>query len=91
MSLVSLRWGSERAPWCRNCKKMEPLLKKLSAELGPKGASFIKVNTTEAEGLAEEQGVDALPTLHFFKGGKKVGQFKGSAVVEAEKAIRVAM
>ncbi len=64
------------APWCKNCKKISPVLARLSTELGA-AARFVKVNTQDAEALAAEQGVDALPFLQFFKGGKLVGSFKG--------------
>ena len=53
------------APWCRNCKKVTPVLSKLAKELP--STKFVKVNTTELDDLASRYEVDALPTLHFFK------------------------
>jgi peroxiredoxin (alkyl hydroperoxide reductase subunit C) len=74
------------APWCKNCKKINPVLIKLAGELS--NVNFIKVNTQEADALAAEHGVDALPTLQFFKAGKLVGSFKGSDAAKIEEAIR---
>ncbi len=74
------------APWCKNCKKITPVLAKLSAELS--NVQFVKVNTQDAEALAADQGVDALPSFQFFKGGKLVGSFKGSDSTKIEAAIR---
>lgn len=74
------------APWCKNCKKVSPLLARLAAELP--AVQFAKVNTQEAEALAAEQGVDALPSLQFFKGGKLVGAYKGSDAAKLEEAVR---
>jgi len=75
------------APWCKNCKKIESAVGKLAAGLSPH-VNFIKVNTQEAESLAAENGVDALPTFQFYKDGKGVGSFKGSDVTKLEAAIR---
>ena len=51
-------------------------------------AKFVKVNTTELEEIGLVNGVDALPTFQFFKGGNKVGEFKGSDVAAVEAAIK---
>eukprot|EP01034_Spumella_vulgaris_P034541 gene34541-42604_t len=74
------------APWCKNCKKITPVLSKLSAELS--GVQFVKINTQDAEALAADQGIDALPSFQFFKAGKLVGSFKGSDAGKIEAAIR---
>jgi peroxiredoxin (alkyl hydroperoxide reductase subunit C) len=65
------------APWCKNCKKISPKFAAL-ASANP-SVKFIKVDTAgPGEAIGSENGVDALPTFQFFKGGKKVGEFKGS-------------
>ena len=74
------------APWCRNCKKISPVINRLATELS--STTFVKVNTEELGQLGQENGVDALPTLQFFKGGKKVGEFKGSDSAAIEAAVR---
>jgi len=73
------------APWCKNCKKVSPLIDRLAAELP--AVKFIKVNTVESEiGIANV--VDVLPTFLFFKDGAKVGSFSGSDAAAIEAAIR---
>lgn len=74
------------APWCRNCKKVAPVVTKLSGELN--NVKFVKVNTVDAEELAAHYKIDALPTFLFFKDGTLVGDFKGSDPAKLEGAIR---
>merc|ERR1711871_320417 len=76
------------APWCRYCKKVNPVLSKLATEYP--STKFVKVNTTELDDLASRYEVDALPTLQFFKDGQKVSEYKGSDLSGIEKAIRAA-
>jgi thioredoxin len=75
------------APWCRNCKKVSPLIERLSHEL--KNIKFIKVNTMENEELANELKVEALPTFQFYKNGQHQGDFKGTDGGKLEQAIRL--
>lgn len=71
------------APWCKNCKKISPKFAALAA--ANPSVKFVKVDTAGAgEAIGSENGVDALPTFQFFKGGKKVGEFKGSDVSALE-------
>lgn len=74
------------APWCRNCKKISPTITKLAGELS--NVRFVKVNTQEAEEVGAHSKIDALPTLHFYKNGALVGEFKGSDAGKLEAAIR---
>jgi thioredoxin 1 len=74
------------APWCKNCKKVSPLVDKLANDLPT--VKFVKVNTNELEELSTELGVEALPTFFFYKDGAKVGEFKGSDSAKLEAAIR---
>jgi thiol-disulfide isomerase/thioredoxin len=74
------------APWCRNCKKVAPLLSRLAGEMP--NVKFVKVNTVDAEDLSNELSVEALPTIQFYKDGKLVGDFKGSDSAKLESAVR---
>jgi alkyl hydroperoxide reductase subunit AhpC len=74
------------APWCRNCKKISPSISRLAGELS--NVKFVKVNTQEAEEVGAHCNIDALPTLHFYKNGAVVGEFKGSDVSKLEAAIK---
>lgn len=74
------------APWCKNCHRVAPAVDTLAASLP--SVKFLKVNTTEAEELSVELGVEALPTFLFYKDGKLVGDFKGSDAGKLEAAVR---
>lgn len=76
------------APWCKNCKKITPLLSKLAQEMPD--VKFVKINTQENEELSHSLIVESLPSLHFYKAGVKVAEFTGSDVGKVEIAIRSA-
>jgi thioredoxin 1 len=79
------------APWCGPCRAFAPVFEK-SAEQNP-DVTFAKVNTEEAQRLAGEFGIQAIPTLMVFKDGVLVfsqpGMLPASAldelVVQARK------
>lgn len=73
------------APWCKNCKKIDPVINKLAS--GLPAVKFISVDTTKAESIGDDNKVDALPTVQFFKAGSKIGEFKGSDAAKLEQAI----
>lgn len=73
------------APWCRNCKKIAPFVDQLSKSNDK--IFLYRVNTTLAEDIGAQQGIDALPTFQFFRGGKLLGDFKGSNMDAFLKAL----
>jgi thioredoxin 1 len=52
------------APWCGPCKALTPILNEIAAEHGD------KVNVYKNTDLAQEHGVQSIPTIMVFKGGK---------------------
>lgn len=58
------------APWCGFCKKIEPELEEVNQRI--EGLTILKVNTDIDYELAEQFGVEALPTLVLLKDGKEV-------------------
>lgn len=74
------------APWCKNCKKIMPQVAAMAAAMP--AVKFLKINTVDAEPLAHDLSIDALPTFHFYKAGKKVGEFKGSDASKLEADIK---
>ncbi len=64
------------APWCAPCRAMAPIFERAARELEPQ-ARLAKVNTDEAQELAMQLGIRAIPTLAIFKGGKEVARTAG--------------
>ncbi len=64
------------APWCGPCKKMEPMLNKLS--LAHEGKiKVLRINIDENKKLAKELGITEIPVLKFYKNGKETWHHQG--------------
>lgn len=57
------------AQWCGPCKKMAPYLDKLSEEMKDE-LVIIKIDTDKDRSIAEDMGVEGLPTLILYKDKK---------------------
>ena len=57
------------ATWCGPCKMLSPLLEEISNE---SDILILKVDVDEANALAAEFTIQAVPTLMLFKDGKQV-------------------
>jgi thioredoxin 1 len=57
------------APWCRPCKAIEPILRRLVAESSGRVA-LARVNVDENVGVAARYDVLALPTVILFADGE---------------------
>jgi len=76
------------APWCGPCKAIAPTVEALEKEYGDK-MTFAKVNVDENPLTPSKYGVQAIPTLIFFKNGKIADQITGMVAKEKlEKAIK---
>ncbi len=73
------------APWCGPCKAIAPILDELAVELDGQ-LQIAKVNVDEADAVAAEYGIRAIPTMLLFKGGKVVEQIVGMMPKAALKA-----
>ena len=56
------------APWCGPCKALTPVLEELSSEMSD-SVEVYKVNVDDNTELAQEYGVQSIPTLLVFKNG----------------------
>ena len=56
------------APWCGPCKALSPILEEISAEMSD-SVNIYKVNVDENTELAQEHGVQSIPTILVYKGG----------------------
>lgn len=61
------------APWCGYCRRLIPVLERLEAEYGEQ-IRFVKIDTDENTALADEYGVETIPTLILFKNGEVAGR-----------------
>ena len=64
------------APWCGPCRMLGPHVAAVAEELKGR-VKVCKVNVDEAQELAMRYGVNGIPALFVFKGGKVVGNSVG--------------
>ena len=64
------------ATWCGPCKMMHPILEELKQNIGDQ-ATIIKIDIDEAQEVAVQYGVRAVPTLAIFKQGQLVWREAG--------------
>ena len=61
------------APWCVYCRRIEPAVEELSEDA--QGKLVIgKVNVDEQAGLADQFGVETIPSLILFRNGERTGE-----------------
>ncbi|MEX0860849.1 MAG: thioredoxin, partial [Cucumibacter sp.] len=70
------------APWCGPCRQLTPALEKIVTEAGGK-VKLVKINVDDNQGLAGQLGIQSIPTVFAFSGGKPVDGFMG-AIPESE-------
>mgnify|MGYP001225760573 FL=1 len=64
------------AVWCMPCRMMAPIVEDLANSWKGK-VKVGKLNTDEAPEIAAKYGIQAIPTLLIFQGGKEVGRIVG--------------
>ena len=65
------------APWCGPCRMVSPVIEELSKEMSAQ-ITFFKVNTDEAQEIASQLGIMAIPTVMLFKDGEPVDRIIGA-------------
>ena len=70
------------APWCGPCRTQGPILDQVSIQVGDT-AVVGKVNVDEEPALAQQFGVQAIPTLVLMKDGKVLQRFVGVQQADA--------
>lgn len=75
------------APWCGPCRAIAPTIEALEQTYSGK-LKFVKVNVDENPLSPSKYGIQAIPTLIFFKDGQIVEQITGMvAKAKLEEAI----
>src|SRR5690606_30379393 len=65
------------APWCGPCRQLTPALEKVVNEKA--GAiRLVKINIDEHPGIAGQLGVQSIPAVFAFSGGRPVDGFMGA-------------
>lgn len=64
------------APWCPWCRMLAPLLKGMEEAYEGK-MLFTMLNTADYPDVSARYGVQSLPTMVFFCGGRVVGELVG--------------
>jgi thioredoxin 1 len=64
------------ATWCGPCRALAPAVDAIAADYAGKAKVF-KVNVDEEPEIAGQYGVQSIPTLAIFKGGRVVDQIVG--------------
>lgn len=65
------------ATWCPHCKAFNPVLQQAAAALKEQSVMTVQVDVDALESLAEEYGVESIPTLVYFQDGKAITKTEG--------------
>lgn len=60
------------APWCGYCRRITPALEKSSEQFQAK-MPFYKINIDDEPDLAEQEGIELVPTMLIYRGGRALG------------------
>ncbi len=71
------------APWCGPCRMQAPILERVLKTEGVK-AGIVKLNTDENPKIAQQFGINSIPTLILFQNGKELERMIG---VQPETAL----
>ncbi len=73
------------APWCGPCRMISPALEEVARRRAGR-LKLVKVNVDEHPGVSARFGVQGIPTLLFFRGGRLVDRAVGARGVDALEA-----
>jgi thioredoxin 2 len=65
------------APWCGPCRMVAPVLDQLASEYAGR-VKIAKLNVDENPMIASQYGIQSIPTMLFFKGGRMLDKAVGA-------------
>ena len=71
------------APWCSYCRRIGPAYDALAEKYG-ESVEIVKLNIDEEQALAQAEGIEVIPTLVLYSGGKAV-----DSIVAPESRARI--
>eukprot|EP00178_Gracilaria_changii_P023616 TRINITY_DN71428_c0_g1_i1.p1 TRINITY_DN71428_c0_g1~~TRINITY_DN71428_c0_g1_i1.p1 ORF type:complete len:105 (+),score=24.61 TRINITY_DN71428_c0_g1_i1:43-357(+) len=74
------------ATWCGPCKAISPKIEEFSNTYS--SVTFLKVDVDEAEDIAQQEKISAMPTFKFYKSGSQVAEVIGASSEKVENAIK---
>ena len=70
------------APWCGHCRKFQPVVEEVAKEMDG-SAGIYQVNVDDNSDLAQQYGLESVPTVVYFKDGEKIDVVVGEATKES--------
>lgn len=64
------------APWCGPCRQLSPLIDEMAGRFS-ESVTIGKVNVDDSPGLAQQYGIQNIPTLLLFKNGEVAERITG--------------
>lgn len=61
------------APWCGYCRRIGPAYDKIAQQYSDV-LEVVKINIDEEEALADEQGIEIIPSLVIYKNGQAIAK-----------------
>ncbi len=65
------------APWCGPCRSMAPAFEQAAGQLFPR-VRLAKVNTDQEQAIAGQLGINSIPTMVLFQGGREKARTAGA-------------
>ena len=75
------------ATWCGPCKMIAPAFEQLS-QTYQNQAIFVKIDVDQAQDIAMEYKVNAMPTFKIIKDEKEIDSIRGANIQGGEQAIK---
>ena len=64
------------APWCPPCLRLAPIFEEFAGEYGDK-MTFGKLNTDDNQMTTGRLGIQSIPVMIFFRGGREIDRVVG--------------